>query len=182
MTNGSDGTTVEEVLREVAQLRDLFHRRLLNDRAKAQALDLLQEQTDFVRTGFTRRAVAPLVSDLLTLHDRVASQDDAMAQSVAAELEGIFVRYGVRKITEGVSGQTVMFDASVHNCVLSRPTHEVPANSVLSIVRPGYEIDGILIRPTDVVVATHPAEQSQSAAAADEDGRVTDAGLMGNLL
>lgn len=175
MTDNSQAATVEEVVREVAQLRDLFHRRLLNDRAKAQALDLLNEQAEFLRTGFTRRAVAPLFSDLLALHDRVAPLDDAIAHSVAAELEGIFVRYGVREVTNGAPGETVMFDATVHNCVQSQPTHDAPANSVLSIVRPGYELGGILIRPTDVVVATRPAEPTQDAPLANGHDDSTDA-------
>lgn len=171
---------MEEVLREVGQLRDLFHRRLLNDRAKAQALDVLTEQAEFLRNGFTRRALAPLLSDLITLHDRVAPEEDAMAHSVAAELEGIFVRYGIREIAKGASGETLMFDATVHNCVLSQPTYDVPANSVLSIVRPGYELGGVLIRPMDVVVATRPAGPPQDALLATEDDRFTDAGAKEN--
>ncbi len=154
---------VEEVRTEIAQLRDLFHRRLLNDRAKAQAIDQLSEQIEYLRSGFTQRALVPLVADLLVLHDRVATVvDDAVAASVVAEIEGIFARYGVRQVGAGNPGELPTFDPAVHRCVRTEPTGEATANTVLAVVRQGYEVSGVLIRPADVIVAFHPASVQEA--------------------
>ncbi len=139
--------TLDDLLREVMQLRDLFHRRLVDDRAKSQAIDALREEAAFHREGFTRQILAPLLCDILSLHDRVVGQEDPMAHSVAAELEGIFVRHGVRPIE-----QTSEFDPAVHHCVRSEQTEDAPANAIFTVVRRGYHLNGTLIRPADVVV------------------------------
>ena len=37
-----------------------------------------------------------------------------------------------------------------------QPTADAPPNSVLTVVQPGYELNGRLLRPARVVVATAP--------------------------
>jgi len=154
----------DPVLREIAELRDLFHRRLVNDRAKAQAIGTLQEQAEFLRDGMSRAVVAPLMRDLLTLHDRVSMQGDDMAQSVAAELQGIFVRYGVRELPPSADAGPRPFDPSIHHCLATEPSEDMPANTVVRTIRQGYLLGDLLLRPESVVVATQPSNEQNPEA------------------
>ena len=46
------------------------------------------------------------------------------------------------------------FDPAKHEAVLMQPTADAAPNSVLTVVQPGYELNGRLLRPARVVVAT----------------------------
>ncbi|HEU0089876.1 MAG TPA: hypothetical protein VFQ77_19880 [Pseudonocardiaceae bacterium] len=56
---------------EVAMLRDLFQRRLFEDRARQQMYDELCAQLEFARSDLTEQFIAPLLQELLLLVDRV---------------------------------------------------------------------------------------------------------------
>ena len=68
-------------------------------------------------------------------------------------LERAFEKLSIRQID--ATGQR--FDPSMHEAVLMQPTADAPPNSVLQVVQPGYELNGRLLRPARVVVATAPS-------------------------
>jgi molecular chaperone GrpE len=68
-------------------------------------------------------------------------------------LERAFEKLSIQQID--AAGQR--FDPGKHEAVLMQPTADAPPNSVLTVVQPGYELNGRLLRPARVVVATAPA-------------------------
>ena len=68
-------------------------------------------------------------------------------------LERAFEKLSIQQID--AAGQR--FDPSKHEAVLMQPSADAPPNSVLTVVQPGYELNGRLLRPARVVVATAPA-------------------------
>lgn len=139
---------------EVAQLRDLFHRRLLEDKAKNRALDDLHEQLSLARGGFAEQLLAPLFRELLMLVDRVASlndEHDEVLGSVVDELHEVLERRGVRRVPARAD-----FDPDIHEAVAAEASGRSPG-SVLRVVRPGYVMGARLLRPEQVVVAARSA-------------------------
>ncbi|WP_280478284.1 nucleotide exchange factor GrpE [Nocardia asiatica] len=139
---------------EVAQLRDLFHRRLLEDKARNRALDDLHEQLSLARGGFAEQLLAPLFRELLMLVDRVASlndEHDEVLGSVVDELHEVLARRGVRRVPARAD-----FDPDIHEAVAAEPSGRSPG-SVLRVVRPGYVMGVRLLRPEQVVVAARSA-------------------------
>ncbi|WP_040865616.1 nucleotide exchange factor GrpE [Nocardia exalbida] len=139
---------------EVAQLRDLFHRRLLEDKAKNRALDDLHEQLSLARGGFAEQLLAPLFRELLMLVDRVASlndEHDEVLGSIVDELHEVLERRGVRRVPARAD-----FDPDIHEAVAAESSGRSPG-SVLRVVRPGYVMGARLLRPEQVVVAARSA-------------------------
>jgi molecular chaperone GrpE len=68
-------------------------------------------------------------------------------------LERAFEKLSIQQID--ATGQR--FDPAKHEAVLMQPTAAATPNSVLTVVQPGYELNGRLLRPARVVVATAPA-------------------------
>jgi molecular chaperone GrpE len=139
---------------EVAQLRDLFHRRLLEDKAKNRALDDLHEQLSLARGGFAEQLLAPLFRELLMLVDRVASlndEHDEVLGSIVDELHEVLERRGVRRVPARAD-----FDPDIHEAVAAEASGRSPG-SVLRVVRPGYVMGARLLRPEQVVVAARSA-------------------------
>ncbi|MFD8249385.1 nucleotide exchange factor GrpE [Nocardia sp. NPDC059691] len=144
---------------EIAQLRDLFQRRLLEDKAKNRALDDLHEQLALARGGLSEQLLAPLFRELLRLVDRVTAlnDDDAALGSIVDELHELLERRGVRRVPA-----TADFDPDVHEAVAVAEASGRSPGTVLQVVRHGYLMGERLLRPEQVVVAARPA-RSESA-------------------
>jgi molecular chaperone GrpE len=67
-------------------------------------------------------------------------------------LERAFEKFSIKQIDP--SGQR--FDPSLHEAVLMQASADAAPNSVLQVVQSGYELNGRLLRPARVVVATAP--------------------------
>ena len=89
---------VADVLEEVERLRDLFQRRLMDDKVKAKLYDALHEQLAIARAELSDQHLAPLFRELLMVVDRVqglARNGDRELKSVADELLEILERQAV---------------------------------------------------------------------------------------
>jgi molecular chaperone GrpE len=144
----------EENLR---QQRDLYLRsaaELDNVRKRAQ-----RDIESAHRYGLERFATELLpVLDSLSLAVKNGAGADAKNMLAGQEatlklLERAFEKLSIKQID--AAGQR--FDPSTHEAVLMQPTADAPPNSVLQVVQPGYELNGRLLRPARVVVATAPA-------------------------
>jgi molecular chaperone GrpE len=98
------------------------------------------------------------VRDSLELGVRNGTQGDSQALLAGQEatlklLERAFEKFSIKQIDP--SGQR--FDPSLHEAVLMQETPNATPNSVLQVVQLGYELNGRLLRPARVVVATAPA-------------------------
>lgn len=103
------------------------------------------------------------VRDSLELGVRNGSQTDAQSvlagqQATLQLLERAFEKFSIKQIDP--SGQR--FDPSLHEAVLMQETPNAEANSVLTVVQSGYELNGRLLRPARVVVATAPASGAKA--------------------
>jgi molecular chaperone GrpE len=147
---------VRQLATEVAELRDLFQRRLLDDRAKQTMYDELYGQLKFAQQGLAEQFVAPMVRELLLVVDRldalaaaVPDESAELLDSVRAELLEVLLRRGLRTID--AEGQA--FDPRQHEAVERVPvTDDAQVGQVLSVRRPGYQLEDRLLRPAQVSV------------------------------
>lgn len=121
-----------------------------------------------VRRDFEDRlkyAAVPLIVDLLEVRDNMnraieASQsagESAGLQEgvamVAKQLDDTLAKYEVREIP--AAGET--FDPNVHEAISQMPS-EHPAGTVTYVAAPGFQMHDRVIRPSQVVVSSGPAE------------------------
>jgi molecular chaperone GrpE len=97
------------------------------------------------------------VRDSLELGVRNAGLGDSQSLLSGQEatlklLERAFEKFSIKQIDP--SGQR--FDPSLHEAVLMQEVPNAVPNSVLQVVQLGYELNGRLLRPARVVVATTP--------------------------
>ncbi|MHB1430999.1 MAG: nucleotide exchange factor GrpE, partial [Streptosporangiaceae bacterium] len=114
-----DDEQLAALVEEVAQLRDLFQRRLFEDKAKNRLYEELYEQLTLARGGLLAQVTAPLFRELLLVVDRVArlNQDgDPAVQSIADELLDLLERRDVRRVPA-----SAFFDPAIHDAVRTEP-------------------------------------------------------------
>jgi len=97
------------------------------------------------------------VRDSLELGVRSAAQGDSQSLLSGQEatlklLERAFEKFSIKPIDP--SGQR--FDPTLHEAVSMQEAVGAAPNSVLQVVQLGYELNGRLLRPARVVVATGP--------------------------
>ena len=94
------------------------------------------------------------VRDSLELAVRSGEADGAGLQhgleATLKLLTSAFEKYSIQPIDPAAGSA---FDPASQEAVLSQPTHEVPANTVLKVLQTGYQLNGRLLRPARVVVA-----------------------------
>lgn len=151
---------VAELAGEVARLREVVERRLLDDQSRQRLYDELYRQLKFAQHDLAEQFVAPMAREILLVVDRI----DALAThvppetvellaSVREELLEILIRRGLREVD--AAGEE--FDPRVHEAVRRVPV-DSPAQvgRVVEVRRPGYALEGRLLRPAQVGVGYLP--------------------------
>lgn len=103
--------------------------------------------------------------DLLAVKDSLemglAASDTADAESLLAGSEatlkllaGSLERFGISEIDP--EGEP--FDPERHEAMTMQPSAEVEPGSVLTVIQKGYVLNGRLLRPARVIVASEPAD------------------------
>jgi molecular chaperone GrpE len=134
---------------QLAELQDLFRRRLLDDREKRQTISVLQTRVDELEKATSVEAARPLVNAVALVLDRITGQqapDAAFLHSISDELIALLEAIGVKRIDV-----TEQFDARRHEVV------QVQGGSggglkVVGVVRHGYEKAGMTLRAAQVAV------------------------------
>jgi molecular chaperone GrpE (heat shock protein) len=131
------------------ELRDLFRRRLLDDREKRQAIDLLHQRIEALERLRSAESLRPLVYRVALVIDRLedpqAHGPDLLA-SLADELRDLLASFGV----EGIDGSGA-FDARRHE--VARVDGGTGSHlRVTQVLRHGYEKDGVVLRAAQVAV------------------------------
>ncbi|GAA2328835.1 nucleotide exchange factor GrpE [Dactylosporangium salmoneum] len=150
----SEPADLQTLAQEVAGLRDLFQRRLMDDRDKRRLYEELYELVGDARKDLERQFVSPFARDLLLLLDRLtaAGTDGAdpaeVLDSVRAEVVEILAR---RDITPFVS-ENERFDPLYHEAAGQAATSDERDGRVVREVRPGWLFGQSLLRPARVVV------------------------------
>lgn len=148
----------EEILKktyeEVVSLKDLFLRRLMDDKVKTAAISHLKEQNDTLQQRIDEKNLSGFIKELLLVCDRIDCQKNAdeLTLSVRDELLDLLARREVYQMIK-----PTVFDPKWHNAVGTIPaTEEFPEKSVVHVVRNGYLLRDQVFRPADVIVAVKP--------------------------
>ena len=143
-------------LQKVKEERDSLYDRLLRKQAE---FENYKKRVDRERAEFVQFASAELMKELLHALDsfdlaiRNASIDERTLHGfelIYKQLLDTMGRFGLKPIE--AKGQK--FDPNVHQAVSTTPTDEVEENTVLDEMRKGYLLNGRLLRPAMVNVAT----------------------------
>lgn len=143
--------SIREVREEVAQLRDLFQRRLIEDKGKNALIESIQEQSRAVTDVLRYRQLESLFKEVLLAVDRLQTEPPSpdLVDSVVEELLEVLYRRDLIEVDD--SGA---FDARVHQIVDTvRASEQFPANSIVAVARKGYLLGDRLLRPAQVTVA-----------------------------
>lgn len=144
----------ERYLRAVADLEN-FRKRMVREKEEVRQF-----------------GTAAVMEDLLPILDNLAlglaaarQQTDgkAIIDGVALVLEQFKTtldRHGLKEVNP--AGQ--VFDPHLHECIAQQPHAEVAAEHVIEVVRPGYTLNGRLLRPASVMVSAGPAKAGETKA------------------
>lgn len=154
-----EGVTLDDVARQLAELSDLFRRRLLEDRAKNETILALRQHLQAREELDTGAAFDAVFTETLLAVDRLASEDASaeLAASVATEILEVLGRRGLRALpSEGRA------DPTIHEIVGQEAGHpDVEVGEILEVRRRGYTLGDRLLRPAQVVVAAAPKEGAE---------------------
>jgi len=163
-----------------ALVRLLKENEELKDRALRVAAEMENLRRRTARDVHDARAyaVANFARDMLSVSDNLRRTLDAIPAEAKASgdagfkalIEGVEIteramlsaleRHGVKKLEpEGEK-----FDPNFHQAMFEVPNPEVPANTVVQVVQPGYSIGERVLRPAMVGVAKGGPKQSASEA------------------
>jgi molecular chaperone GrpE len=138
----------------------------LEDRIKRMQADFLNEtrrirtQADSDRGFAIQRVVVDLLPVLDALHGAASSlaADPAAAtfregyELVERQLHEVLARHGVTPI-EAVGKP---FDPAQHEAVMLVDRADLPPQTVVDVVRPGFALNGRVVRPAHVTVSRQP--------------------------
>lgn len=154
-------------------VNELEAARLELGQAQDQNLRLQAELENF-RTRMRREmaeerrfALMPLVRDLLPAMDNVARAIEAAEKEgdAAGLLDGFKL---VAQQIESILGQHQCtriealhqpFDPHLHAAITQQPSDEYPAGTVLLVAQQGYELNGRVVRPAQVIVSIQPPSE-----------------------
>ncbi|NOR36376.1 MAG: nucleotide exchange factor GrpE [Woeseiaceae bacterium] len=133
-------------------------------RAMAEADNIRKRATRDIEHAH-KFALENFSKDLLAAKDSLemglAAADTADAESLLAGSEatlkllaGSLERFGISEIDP--EGEP--FDPERHEAMTMQPSAEVEPGSVLTVIQKGYVLNGRLLRPARVIVASEPAD------------------------
>lgn len=140
----------------VDELTDLFRRRLLDDRDKRRAIDMLERRLEELEPLARGEAAVPLVHEFLPLIDRLDrydGPDPSVVDSVVDELLAALDRYGIEEIAVDTN-----FDPGCHEAIerIAIEGEEEGPLRVVEVRRRGFRTSQRVLRPSQVVVAGAP--------------------------
>ena len=141
-------------LRAVADLEN-FRRRTVREK---------DELRQFAASGVLEDLM-PVV-DNLTLAITAAKQPNADLKNlsggvemVLTQLKSALASHGLKEINP--AGQA--FDANLHESISAQSSAEIPEGNVMNVVRPGFSLNGRLLRPASVVVSSGVAKDEKAS-------------------
>ncbi|MVA20098.1 nucleotide exchange factor GrpE [Agrobacterium vitis] len=174
---GQDNDPTAALQAENAELRDRFLR-------LAAEMDNLRRRTERDVKDAKSYAVTAFARDMLAVSDNLRRAIDAVPDEAKEEaqagltalIEGVEMteramlstleRHGVRKIEP--EGQK--FDPNFHQAMFEIPNPQVPNNTVVQVVQPGYTIGDRVLRPAMVGVAKG-GPKAEAAQASDAESK-----------
>ena len=151
--------TLKKTYEEVVALKDLFLRRLMDDKVKTAAIAQLKEQNEMLQRRLDEKNLSAFIKEILLVCDRIEHQEavDEFTTSVEEEILELLARREIYQMEP-----SLFFDPRFHNAVATVPeTTEYPEKSVVKIVRNGYLFRDQVFRPADVVVAVKTTNKEE---------------------
>jgi len=145
----------DRYLRVAADLEN-FRRRTVREKdelrlyAASRVLEDLLPALDNLALGLA--AARQPKADLKTLTDGV--------EMVLQQMKGALAGHGLKEINP--AGQP--FDPHQHEAISHKADEKVKAEHVLTVVRPGFSLNGRLLRPAAVIVSSGPAPRAAGKA------------------
>ncbi|GAA3219461.1 nucleotide exchange factor GrpE [Actinocorallia longicatena] len=152
MTEGPPEIALSDVHQELIELKDLFRRRLLEDRDKKRLIDQLQDK--LADQGPFREYLQPVVHQLALLIDRIdgyEGPDAEFATSVRDELLETLLGHGVQQVPTDI-----LFHPGCHEMVAAEPSEELPHHTITLVRGRGFAHGSWVFRPARVVVSVVP--------------------------
>jgi molecular chaperone GrpE len=160
-------TAPSELLKALDRLQESFDSKIRYDETRDRQIAELHEELQKHRRGLYAQILGPLLSDLIGLHDDVsevldkakcAETDDGDFSFLRFAVEEILARYGVTSFScEGDrverTRQKVIDVLPVNDQELDR--------RVVRRMRPGFELDGKILRPEWVVAYCYTPEANR---------------------
>lgn len=149
----------QTVAGEIAALRDLFQRRLMDDRDKRRLYDQLSDQVALARSDLERKFVAPIARELVLMLDgidaarRAGTEASDVVRSVCDEVGEILSR----RLIEPFEALAQPFDPRWHEAVGQVDAGPQAAGRVVEEVRGGWRFGPELLRPARVVLGAASA-------------------------
>lgn len=163
------GSRIKELQNEVERLNSAVH--------EEQMLRIREQATlQRDKSSFEARTKLTLFRDLLAVVDSFdqlvkhgeGTQDDssllAGSQAVLGQLNQFLARNGVHKL-EGLEGSA--YDSATSEIARVVTDSGAPAHIVIKVLRDGYKLGEMLLRPAMVDVASAPQETVESTEADD---------------
>jgi molecular chaperone GrpE len=142
----------DRYMRAVADLEN-FRKRTLREK---------DELRQFAASGLMEDVIP--VIDNLSLGLAAAKQQTevkGIVDGVTLVLEQFKTTLGRHGLKE-VKPDGQRFDPNFHECISHQPSAEVAEEHVMQVVRPGYTLNGRLLRPASVIVSSGPAQEAQA--------------------
>lgn len=79
---------------------------------------------------------------------------------VIEQLKSTLSRHGLKEVNPA----NQKFDPNLHEAISHQPSSEVAEEHVTLVVRPGYTMNGRLLRPASVIVSSGPAKEAEAKA------------------
>ena len=140
---------IQQMKEDIAYLKDLFIRRLSDDKQKNAVIQRLSELVSFT-------FIEPFLHDIILLLDRLEKSNDDFVMSVAEELYDIIKRRGVEQIEV-----KSCFNPSLYKAVKVIDDPNASDIYVSGIVRNGYLFSGKVLRPAEVIVGRPNKKSSE---------------------
>jgi molecular chaperone GrpE len=157
-----------EIAADLTGLREIVQHRLQYDATKDEAFRKLYVDLEHFRGQAAFIQTRPLLIDLILLIDRVESnlgthtrETETLLMTIRDELLEILARRSVEPVA---CEANAAFDPHLQRAIRVEPTLVAEEHNLTQFVRRGYQADGQLLRPEDVVVFRHtpppaPTEQ-----------------------
>ena len=163
-----------DVVEDVVETRDQEMERLRTAAAEADKRVLMaQAEAENFRKRMRRDfedqltyAALPMVADILEVRDNLlraleaaqnASESSGLSEGVAMvakQLDDTLAKYAVREIP----AEGELFDPNFHEAISQMPSDTHPSGTVAHVAQTGFQMHERVVRPSQVVVSTGPAQ------------------------
>ena len=154
--------TRDEEIERLRETADLADKRVLQAQAEAENFRKRMRRDMDEQLRF---AAAPLVTDLLQVRDNLQRAVEAAGNEAGAEglrggvemviklFDDTMAKHGIKEIP----AEGELFDPNHHEALSQMPSEEVAAGMVAMVAQPGFQMHERVLRPTQVLVSTGPA-------------------------